>query len=191
MKAKGLVSSTAVFPVYLGLEAEEEEEYKSYREVLRETALKVAKNFGVRISGDDASQFAASVPTWPPFSDTPGSLKELGRRGYKRVILSNVDKDILKQTIYQSGLIVDGYITAEDVGSYKPSEGHWKKFFAEYSVSKENTFHVAQSIKHDIIPSSRLRIENAWINRYSESMPTGVDPSYVFRDLKGLLTILS
>jgi len=191
LKAKGHLPSTAVFPVYLKFEAEEEEEYKSYRDVLQDTALKVAKHLGVRISEDDASQFAASVPTWPPFSDTLGSMKELGRRGYKRVILSNVDRDILKQTILQSGLIVDGYITAEDVDSYKPSEGHWKKFFAEYGVSRENTLHVAQSINHDIIPSSRLRIANAWINRYIESKPTGVDPSYVFQDLKGLLTILS
>ena len=117
-------------------------------------------------------------------------MKELGERGYKRVILSNVDRDILKETISQSGLDVDGYITAEDVSSYKPADRHWKKFFADYGTSKANTLHVASSIYHDIIPTSKLGITNAWINRYSEPKPPGVTPSYAFQDLKGLLNIL-
>ena len=187
---KGLASKVKVFPVYLKAEAEEEGEYKSYREVLRDTAIKVAKKLGVQISEDDAVRFAASVPSWPPFTDTVETMKELGRRGYKRVILSNVDRDILRETILQSGLDVDGYVTAEDVGSYKPSEGHWKKFFDEYGTSKTSTLHIASSIYHDIIPTSKLGITNAWINRYSEPKPAGVNPSYVFQDLKGLLNIL-
>ena len=187
---KGLAPGVKVFPAYLRAEAEEEGQYKSYREVLRDTALKVAENLRVQISEDDAVRFAASVPSWPPFSDTVQTLKELGRRGYKRVILSNVDRDILRETISHSGLDLDGYVTAEDVGSYKPSEGHWTKFFDQYGVSRGSTLHVAASIYYDIIPASKLGMEIAWINRYSEPKPAGVNPSYVFQDLKGMLSIL-
>ena len=190
LKEKGLASQAKVFPVYLKFEAEEEGEYKSYREVLRDTAIKVAHSLSIPISEDSARRFAESVPSWPPFTDTVETMKELGRRGYKRVILSNIDRDILKDTILQNDLAVDGYITAEDVGSYKPSEGHWKKFFDEYGAGKESTLHVACSIYHDVIPASKLGITNAWINRYSEPKSTGVTPSYVFQDLKGLLDIL-
>jgi len=190
LRKKGLAKETSIFPAYVKAEADEESGYKSYREVLHDTAIKVAKNLNVAIPYGDASQFAASVPTWPAFADTVETMKQLGKRGYKRVILSNIDRSILKETISENRLDVDGYITAEDVGSYKPSEGHWKKFFEEYGASKEETLHVAQSIYHDIIPSSKLGIMNAWINRYSEPRPTGVNPSYVFQDLKGLLNIL-
>jgi len=191
VRRNGLASDISVYPLYVKFEAEEEGQYKSYREVLRDTAIKVAEHLKVSIAEEDAKKFAASVPYWPAFSDTVESLKELGRKGYKRVILSNIDRDILKETILQNDLDVDGYITAEDVGSYKPSLGHWNRFFQTYKASKEATLHVAQSVYHDIIPSSKLGIANAWINRYSEANPPGISPSYVFDELKDLLNLLT
>jgi 2-haloalkanoic acid dehalogenase type II len=190
LRKNGLPSGVSVFPVYVKFEAEEEGQYKSYREVLRDTAVKVAEDLNVSIAENEAKMFAASVPSWPPFGDTVVSLKELGKRGYKRVILSNIDKDILKETILRNSLDVDGYITAEDVGSYKPSPGHWDRFFDAYKTRKEATLHVAQSIFHDIIPCSKLAISTAWINRYSEPNPPGINPTYVLGDLKSLTGLL-
>ncbi len=190
LRKNGLPSGVSVFSLYVKLEAEEEGQYKSYREILRDTAVNVAKHLNVSIAEKEANMFAASIPLWPPFGDTTESLKELGKRGYKRVILSNIDKDILKQTILQNSLDVDGYITAEDVGSYKPSLGHWNRFFDLYKTSKETTLHVAQSIFHDIIPCTKLAISTAWINRYSEPNPPGINPTYVLGDLKSLMGLL-
>lgn len=191
LRKNGLPSGVEVFPTYLRFEAEEEGQYKSYKQVLRDTATKVARHLNVSIEEDDANRFAASVPSWPPFSDTVESLKELGRRGYKRIILSNIDRGILNGTVLQSGLDADGFITAEDVGSYKPAYGHWNRFFQEYEASKDTTLHVAQSIYHDITPCSKLAISTAWINRYFEVTPPGLTPSYVFSNLRSLLTLLT
>jgi 2-haloalkanoic acid dehalogenase type II len=189
LRRNGLPSGVSVHSLYVKLEAEEEGQYKSYKEVLSDTAIKVAEHLKVSITEKEAKMFAASVPSWPPFSDTVESLKELGRRGCKRVILSNIDRDILKETILQNSLDVDGCITAEDVRSYKPSFGHWNRFFEMYKTSKETTLHVAQSIYHDIIPCSKLAISTAWINRYSEAKPPGINPTYVFDDLRSLLKL--
>ena len=191
LRSNGLAPDVSVHPLYMKLEAEEEGEYKSYREVLRDTAIKVANHLKVLITEEQAKEFAGSVPLWPAFEDTVETLTELGRRGYKRVILSNIDRDILKKTIIQNNLDVDGYITAEDVGSYKPALEHWNRFFEVYKPNREATIHVAQSVYHDIIPSCRLGIPNAWINRYSEVTPHGVRPSYVLDSLKGLLSVLA
>jgi 2-haloalkanoic acid dehalogenase type II len=191
LRRNGLRSRPSVFPLYVKLEAEEEGQYKSYKEVLRDTAIRVAEHLNISISDRDAKAFAESVPSWPPFSDTVDALKELGRRGYTRVMLSNVDRDVLERTILQNRLDVDDYVTAEDVGSYKPSLGHWKRFFELHKTSKETTLHVAQSIYHDIIPSSELGISTAWINRYSEVKPLETRPSYVFGDLRSLLRLLT
>jgi 2-haloalkanoic acid dehalogenase type II len=191
LRRNGLPSSTSVFSLYVKLEADEQEHYKSYRDVLRDTAIRLAERLKISIAEKDAKVFAESVPSWPPFSDTADTLKELGRRGYKRVILSNVDRDVLEKTILQNSLDVDGYITAEDVKSYKPSPGHWNRFFELHKTSKETTLHVAQSIYHDIIPSCRLGIFTAWINRYSEVKPPEISPSYVFSDLRTLLKLLT
>ena len=189
LRSNGLPSGVNVFPLYVKLEAEEEGQYKSYREILKDTAVKVAEHLNVSIAEREAKMFAASVPSWVPFSDTVESLRELGKRGHKRIILSNIDKDMLKETILQNSLEVDGYITAEDVGSYKPSPGHWNRFFDMYKANKETTLHVAQSIFHDIIPCSKLAISTAWVNRYNEAAPSGINPTYVFDDLSSLLRL--
>jgi hypothetical protein len=54
----------------LKLEAEEEGQYKSYKEVLSDTAIKVAVHLKVSITEKEAKMFAASVPSWPPFSSS-------------------------------------------------------------------------------------------------------------------------
>jgi 2-haloalkanoic acid dehalogenase type II len=179
-----------VHSIYVKLEAEQEDQYKSYSRILHDTAIAVARHFGLRITDNEARKFAESIQYWAPFDDTVRSLRVLGERGYKRVILSNVDRDLLQGTIAENDLEVDGYITAEDVGSYKPALAHWNRFFSEYKVSKSETLHVAQSVFHDITPSSKIGLANAWINRYHEQRPPGISPTWVFPDLAGLLEVL-
>jgi 2-haloalkanoic acid dehalogenase type II len=187
----GLPADVSVYSDYIRLEASEELGYRPYREVLCSTAIKVAHALGISIAEEDANAFASSVPSWPPFDDSVETLKQLGQKGCQRIILSNIDRETLKRTLLQNNLEVDGYITAEDVSSYKPSFEHWRRFFDRYKTTKEETLHVAQSLFHDIIPSSKLRISNAWINRYSETNNSGTRPTYVFPDLRGLVKFLN
>ncbi len=191
LKRKGAPSNLSVFPLYARFESEEETQYKSYREILSDTAIKVANYLRLQIAEKDAKAFAASVPFWPPFDDAMESLVELGERGYKRVILSNVDRDLLNETVSHNSLDVDGYVTAEDVGSYKPTFGHWNRFFEVYKASRDRTLHVAQSMYHDIVPCGKLGISTAWINRYSEAGLTNVKPTYILSDLRNLLKVLT
>jgi len=179
-----------VHSTYVKLEAEQEGQYKSYRKILHDTAISVARHFDLPITDDEAQQFAETIQDWKPFDDTVSSLRALGERGYKRVILSNVDRDLLQKTIARNNLEVDGYITAEDVGSYKPSLGHWSRFFTDYKVTKPETLHVAQSLYHDIIPSSKIGLANAWINRYAEEKPPEINPVWIFPGLAELLHVL-
>ena len=190
LRKKGVVPNKKIFPIYVKFEAEEESNSKPYREVLKNTAMRVASHFGTSVPEEQAEEFAKSVPYWTPFSDTTETLKELGRRGYIRVILSNVDRDLLRETILRNRLEVDGFITAEDVMSYKPAVGHWNAFLQRYKASKGNTLHVAQSLYHDVLPATKLGFGVAWINRYGEGNE-GSSPNYAFNDLKSLLTILS
>jgi 2-haloacid dehalogenase len=186
----GISWSTDVFRTYVELEAKEEmQEYQSYRDVLRNTALRLSAQLGAAMSNEEAESFAVSVPLWPPFGDSAETLRELGKRKITRVILSNVDRDLLRETLSRSGIGVDGFITAEDVRSYKPSPGHWVRFLKEYPVSREATLHVAGSIHHDIVPASKLGFTTAWVNRYNETDRHGASPSYVLNDLKGLLAL--
>jgi 2-haloacid dehalogenase len=175
---------------YGAIERREEASYKKYREVLRRSALSMSKELGTRVSDEAARGFAASVPNWPAFPDTAKFLREVGSRGYKRYILSNVDNDLLEGTIKSNHLEVDGFVTAEEVGSYKPGIAHWMEFLRRTGAAKDEVLHVAQSIYHDVIPTQQLGIASAWVNRYAEPLPLGASPSIIADSLATLSTVI-
>jgi 2-haloalkanoic acid dehalogenase type II len=176
---------------YVLAEKEEEGSYKRYREVLRNTAVRLSKSIHFAVSSSGAEAFADSVPSWPAFPDTRKALQELGRIGYARYILSNVDTDLLEGTIRKSGLEVDGFVTAEEVGSYKPNRGHWLRFMQKTGAKKEEVLHVAQSIYHDIVPAQEMGITSAWVNRYAEPLPSSAHPEYIVDSLESLAKLLA
>lgn len=176
--------------LYVSTEMEEERTYKTYREVLADTAVKLAGSLGTTMERSTAKEFANSLPSWPPFEDAAATLKELGTLGYKRYILSNVDSDLLEQTISRDGFEVDGFVTADQIHSYKPRAAHWLRFMQETGAREEEILHVAQSVYHDITAASALGISTAWIDRYRERLPGGVQPSYICGSLSDLLALL-
>ena len=184
------LSGQDLLKAYVQAERNEEADYKRYREVLRLTVISMSGVLGVKVSDKAARRFSESVPDWPPFEDTAEFLRLAGRRGYKRYILSNVDDDILEETIKKHGLELDGFVTAQEVGSYKPNPGHWLEFMQKTGAKKVDVLHVAQSVYHDIIPCQRMGIDSAWVNRYNERMPPGSHPTYIADSLAQLAELL-
>jgi len=175
---------------YVEAEKSQESVYKKYREVLRETIGSMSDILGVEVPGAAAREFAASVPKWPAFPDTAKFLREMGSRGFKRYILSNVDNDLLEETIEEHGLDIDGFVTAEDVGSYKPSPAHWIKFMEKTGTPRGRVLHCAQSVYHDIIPTQVMGIDSAWVNRYGEKLGPGIQPHFICDNLENLAKAL-
>ena len=161
---------------YVSAEKAEEASYMKYREILVRSARRAGRAIGHPLEESAARKFAASVPSWPVFADTVKFLKEAGKKGYGRYILSNVDVDLLEGTIKKNGLEVDGYVTAEEVKSYKPKWRHWERFMEKTGAEKDEVLHVAQSLYHDIVPTQEMGIASAWINRYRGSLPAGLQP---------------
>jgi 2-haloacid dehalogenase len=184
------LSGIELLTAYVNAEKAEESTYKKYREVLRSTAMSMSGALGVEVSDVSARNFAASVPAWPAFEDTAEFLHEMGQRGYKRYILSNVDNDLLEGTIKKNHLEVDGYVTAEEVGSYKPNERHWIEFIRRTGTNRGQVLHVANSVFHDIVPTQHLGIDSAWINRYSERLPPEASPLIISDNLERLASML-
>ncbi len=176
----------ALLDAYVEAEKQQEATYKKYRDVLALSVLSLSRRLDSRMDEEKAREFAASVPRWPAFPDTRGFLREMGARGYRRYVLSNVDNDLLEGTLKRSGLEVDGFVTAEEVGSYKPDAGHWREFFRRTGAEKDEVLHVAQSVYHDIIPAAGLGLATAWVNRYAEPMPPRAAPTYVSDTLANL-----
>jgi 2-haloalkanoic acid dehalogenase type II len=176
---------TALLASYSLLEREvEAERYRPYREVLAETARRVAAADGWEMPEATASEFAASLPSWRPFADTNRALSRLAGAGIRLGILSNVDDDLLAGTREHFAVDFDLVITAEQVRSYKPAHGHF--LAARERLGDSHWLHAAQSYFHDVVPCAELGIPSAWINRHGAPPEGDVRPDYEFRDLAGL-----
>jgi len=160
----GRLDSARVLEVYEEVEAEvEAERYRSYREVLTESARRVARRLDWALPESRVGFLAESLPRWSPFPDTNAALERLFKAGYQLGILSNVDDDLLSGTRRHFTVPFDLIVTAQQVRSYKPAAGHF--LAARQRIGDRRWLHAAQSHFHDVTPARRLGVPTAWINR--------------------------
>ena len=162
----------------------EAEAFRSYREVLTETARRVAARLGWPLPDGNAGFLAESLPAWLPFPDTNRALRRIAGAGYRLGILSNVDDGLLVWSRRHLGAFFEIVVTAEQVRSYKPAPAHFLE--AKTRIGGATWLHAAQSYFHDVVPAHTLGVPVAWINRKKQSPAGAVRPDREFTDLQGL-----
>jgi 2-haloalkanoic acid dehalogenase type II len=146
-----------------------------YPVVLGETLRRMGAELGATVTPADAETFGASVKDWPAFADTADALQRLSTK-FKLIILSNIDRASFAASRPRLGVQFDSIITAEDVGSYKPSPGHFDRLFEEIErlgVARDRLVHVAESLFHDHQPAGALGLPSVWIHRRHAKGGTG------------------
>jgi 2-haloacid dehalogenase len=146
----------------------EQDSAAPYREVLRDSLLRLASDENLMVAVGMESALADSLPAWPAFDETPGTLAELRARGWRLGLLSNTDPDLVAASVQHLGLEPDVIITAAEAGSYKPAHGHWDRFFEGTRADRDRHVHVAASAFHDLSPCAEIGLTAVWINRLSE-----------------------
>ena len=179
------IDRAQVLQAYAALEPTvEAEAYRSYRDVLTETAWRLTQRLGWPSSRGQAAFLAGSLPQWPPFPDTNLALERLVAAGYALGILSNVDDDLLASTRRHFTVPFEIVVTAQQVRSYKPGHGHFHT--ARQRIGSRRWLHAAQSYYHDVIPARTLGIPIAWINRKAEAASDGGRADREFHTLTDL-----
>jgi 2-haloalkanoic acid dehalogenase type II len=167
----------------------EQDRYRPYREVLTETAVRVAHSLGWPITYARGVFLPDSLPCWKAFPDTNAALERLRDAGYRLGILSNTDDDLLAATRKHFTVDFEIVITAQQVHAYKPSLPHFHA--ARERIGSAHWLHAAQSNMHDIVPTNSLGIPNAWINRKREQPLIGGIPGRELVDMEGLANWLA
>jgi putative hydrolase of the HAD superfamily len=122
---------------------------------------------------------AGSVPDRPAFPDSPNALAALGER-FKLIILSNVDRASFAGSQARLRVEFTSVLTAEDIGSYKPSRRNFDVLAAgaeRLGVARGGLLHVAQSLFHDHVPAKRAGLPTVWINRRHDHPGWGATPA--------------
>ncbi len=175
-----------VIAAYQEIEPEvQSDTYLPYREVLGETALRVARRLGWSLAPERAGFLAESLPDWPVFGDVRPALERLKDR-HELAILSNVDDDLLQATMRRIGVEFDWMVTAQRVRSYKPGHAHFLEALERLEGDRGRLLHVAQSKFHDVKPCGELGIDCVWVNRQGEGLDEGLEPVHVVKDLAEL-----
>lgn len=138
-----------------------------YADLLTNVHRRLAKEWYVTVSDDDHDLFGKSVPHWPVFVDTPAALQYL-QRYFKLVILSNADRRGFAGSNRRLGVKFDAVVTAQDVGSYKPSLVNFEymlDLLAKLGLDEQSLLHAGHSLFHDHEPAAALGLASAWIDR--------------------------
>ncbi|HTO87425.1 MAG TPA: HAD family hydrolase [Thermoanaerobaculia bacterium] len=177
------LAPSEVLAAYAEIEpAVEAEAYRSYRDVLAETASRVAQRLGWRLPEDRRFLLAESLPSWRPFPDTNPALRRLASAGCRLGILSNIDDDLLAETRRLLEVSFEPVVTAAQVRSYKPASGHFLEARRRLGPGAR-WLHAAQSYFHDVEPCKRLGIPVAWINRGRHQAGHAGSPDWEMPDL--------
>jgi 2-haloacid dehalogenase len=153
-----------------GQHEQEQEHYSptmKYSQLLAVVYKRLGENWGAPAPWEECTTFASSLKMWEPFTDTIAALQYL-KSHYKLYILSNVDNESFSHTARRLGVRFDGVMTAEDIGSYKPSLRNFEYMLGRLrsqGIDKHQILHVAQSLVHDHVPAKELGLASCWINR--------------------------
>ncbi|MEM9404167.1 MAG: haloacid dehalogenase type II [Pseudomonadota bacterium] len=139
-----------------------------YPAILQHVHRTLAERMELESNAELDHAFGRSVPMWPAFPDSANALRYLATR-YSLVILSNVDRESFAASNAKLGVRFDAIYTAEDIGSYKPSDANFEYLLhnldKDLGLGRRDILHTAQSLLHDHAPANRFGLANAFIDR--------------------------
>ena len=160
-----------------------------YSEVLAVVYKRLAEEWGLAASWDECQVYGNSVKDWPAFPDSVEALTYL-KRYYRLIILSNIDNASFARSNQRLQVMFDAIYTAQDIGSYKPSERNFDYMIAKLQslgIARSEILHTAESLFHDHAPANKHGLASCWIYRrhgqrgFGATMDPGATPKHDFR----------
>ena len=146
--------------------------YELYAEVLRRTAIEIAKLIGWDLEPSRSGFLPDSVHRWAPFKEANAQLAKFKKK-FEVGLISNIDDKLLGQTRRHIPLDFDLVVTAQQVRSYKPDPAHFKECARRIDGLKKNWVHIASGYPTDVEPCLKQKTPVIWVNRHAEELEPG------------------
>jgi 2-haloacid dehalogenase/putative hydrolase of the HAD superfamily len=156
--------------------------YELYAEVLRRTAVRVAREIGWELEPSRAQFLPDSVARWMPFREANAAMDRLGKR-YEIGIVSNTDDKLLGVSRRHLRTELDLVVTAQQVRSYKPDPAHLKEC-ARRIGGKKGWVHIASGYNTDVAPVLKMNVPVIWVNRHGEKLEGRKKPDAEVKNLR-------
>jgi 2-haloacid dehalogenase len=162
--------------------------YELYAEVLRRTAVRVAKELGWQLEPSRAQFLPDSVPRWQPFREANAAMDRLKTK-FEIGIVSNVDDKLLGLSRRHLRTALDLVVTAQQVRSYKPDPAHFKEA-ARRIGGKKGWVHIGSGYNADVVPLLKMNVPVIWVNRRGEKLEGGKPPTAETKNLREAAKLL-
>lgn len=157
-----------------------------YSRVLEAVAAEISEKLLGTSDPAKAAGFAASLPTWPVFEETNTALTALSQH-YRLAIISNVDVDLITQTIKGFDVPFDVVMTSEQARCYKPGNAIFEKALEALREDPKHVVHVAEGLC-EARPAGQLGMRSIWVRRSKRSDDgSGAKPDAVVSSLGDLV----
>ena len=167
------IDKDRLIPLFLDIQHEiQGGSYELYAEVLRRTAVRVAKELEWDLEPSRSSFLPNSVPAWGPFRETNAQLERFAKK-YETGVLSNIDDKLLGATRRHFRVDFDLVVTAQQVRSYKPDPAHFKECARRIEGKKKNWVHIASGYETDVEPCLKAKVPVIWVNRHGRKLEKG------------------
>lgn len=153
--------------------------YELYAEVLRQVALKVAKEIEWDLEPSRTNFLPDSVIRWKPFREANAALDRIAKK-YQIGLVVNIDDKLLVASRRHIRSDFDIVVTAQQVRSYMPETAHFTET-ARRIGGKKGWMHVGSDYYFDVAPSLKAKLPTVWVNRTKAKLP---DPKAKKPDLE-------
>ena len=145
--------------------------YELYAEVLRRTAVEMAKRMGWQLEPSRAGFLPDSVHRWPAFREANPNVVRFIKK-FQTGLISNIDDKLLGQTRRHIPHDFDLVVTAQQVRSYKPDPAHFKECQRRIG-GKSGWVHIASGYDTDVDPCLKAKVPVIWVNRHGQELEAG------------------
>ncbi len=122
------------------------------------------------------------------YPEVPAMLARLKSAGMTCAILSNGSPDMLEGAVESAGLqgYLDGLLSVESVGVFKPHKKVYDLVGAEFSCTPDQVLFVSSN-GWDAAGSAGYGFNTVWVNRAGDPVDRLAHrPSHILRDLRGI-----
>lgn len=112
------------------------------------------------------------------YPDAVRTLKAIRRRGVPTALITNGASDLQRAKLRQAGIeeLFDELVISGEVGRAKPDAAIFEMALERLSAEPHETWHVGDSLEHDIAGARAAGINAVWINRRGIGRKAG-DPA--------------
>ncbi len=162
-----------------------------YRQIGHRAVAHVMDRCTIAYTQDEVRWLVAEIERLKPFPDVVAALEKLRGAGYKLVILSNGDPDMLKAAGPHIGFAFDHVISVEEAGYFKP---HWKTYSKAAEMIGLDRASILFVANHafDCIGAKAFGMRTAFIDRRKRPFgETPHQPDLIVADFAELAAVLN